>query len=937
MSSAARPFRLWVERYEDRLAPGDFLFSAWWGLPAAAIAPRSLLRRELLPSRSVTNPGLPDLDPLASIRTPATDTTSEEPRGTVAPASIEELFETLVADPLRDPFAFEDEAVRKRRHAQYDTVATTTPAVAPAAITVSCHGCHGCHGTEGLIAPTNAAQVLLQSAAMRVPASHMQSEQPNLVFLISDDQDVASLAFMPRLQALLGDQGITFNNFFVTESLCCPSHVSILTGQYPHNHGILNNDAPLGGWQKFHDQGGENSTFATWLQDAGYHTGRFGKYLAGYPNGSTHIPPGWDEWVAQYGAGGQYFNYSLNDNGTVVRYGNAPEDYSTDVLANRAVEFLARAEEREEQPFLLFFSPSAPHNAVGSNLATPAPRHVDAFAGTQAPRTPSFNEEDVSDKPQLIRNRPLLDEAAMEQIDLEYQSRLESLQALDEAVERIVTALADLGELDNTYVVFTSDNGFHQGQHRLPRGKDQIYEEDIRVPLLLRGPGVPQGVTREELALNIDFAPTFAELAGATPGHEVDGRSLVPLLGEQPPATWRTDFLVELYRTPAMGGEEIRALRTQTEVYVEYLNLGEREHYDLVADPYQLESLHATTPPEHLEKLSARLAELAVCADDSCRAARPVGCNLYPQVGAWHLNQDGRTGWSTDPRIHAAVSQILADVQRVAYNATDAYIQSTSVPSHAVGPFNGNPNIPSDQAFTIRIPYTPQPAADPRRTNLGPIGVFVNGVSAYNALDARSYQNLGVWNQDAYVFEGRTFDAAQGHPQMRGNYHYHSNPIGLREQLGDTGKQHSPLLGYAYDGFPIYGPYGYVNPDGSGGVQRMESGYQLRKMTERTTLPDGTKLPPELHGPVIGNQFPLGAYAEDYEFVPRKGALDEFNGRFTVTPEYPCGTFAYFVTLGVDETPAYPYLVGPRYFGEVLQDNVTRTVVIPDDVVDYWP
>jgi N-acetylglucosamine-6-sulfatase len=175
-------------------------------------------------------------------------------------------------------------------------------------------------------------------------ASPAQPARPNILFIITDDQDVETMAYMPRVQALLAEQGTTFANMFVTYPVCCPSHVSILTGQYPHNTGILGNMPPLGGFQKFHDSGGEDSTIATWLQTAGYQTARIGKYLVGYPHESTYVPPGWNEWHNMYGGSTGYFNYALNENGRVVYYGDGPNDYITDVFAEKAVDFIRRAE-----------------------------------------------------------------------------------------------------------------------------------------------------------------------------------------------------------------------------------------------------------------------------------------------------------------------------------------------------------------------------------------------------------------------------------------------------------------------------------------------------------------------------------------------------------------------------------------------------------------
>jgi N-acetylglucosamine-6-sulfatase len=444
--------------------------------------------------------------------------------------------------------------------------------------------------------------------------------RPNFVFILTDDMDAAALRHMPRTRRLVGGCGATFNNMFVTNPICCPSSVSMLTGQYSHNNGILHNVPPQGGFQKFVDIGGDRSTLATWLHDGGYLTGRVGKYLVGYPTGTTYVPPGWDDWHSTYEGSTTYFNYALNENGAVVPYGAAEDDYITDVLSRKAIQFLAGAEANDDQPFFLVFAPTAPHAGAAQNgPPTPAPRHRGSFAGVTAPRPPSFNEADVSDKPPAIRNLPLLTAAQVAAIDQEYQARLESLQAVDEAVERIVDTLDALGELEDTYILFTSDNGYHLGQHRLRNGKAQVYEEDIRVPLLVRGPGIPEGVSLDHFALNIDFAPTIADLARVVPGRVMDGRSLAPLLVRDtpPPHNWRKDFLVEVYRVPGQIGEPGFALRTRHELYVEFAS-GLRELYDIREDPFELENLITVADKGYVKRLSRRLAELATCSGDGC-------------------------------------------------------------------------------------------------------------------------------------------------------------------------------------------------------------------------------------------------------------------------------------------------------------------------------
>ena len=465
----------------------------------------------------------------------------------------------------------------------------------------------------------------------------------------------------PRLRSLLADQGTSFANFFVSLSLCCPSRSSILRGQYAHNHQIFGNMPPSGGFQKFHDLGHEASTVATWLHDAGFRTALMGKYLNGYPRGvsPTYVPPGWDEWDSP-ARGNAYseFDYTLNENGALVPYGHNPDDYMIDVIGRKATDFI-QASAAAAEPFFLYLPVYAPHQP-----ATPAPRHADAFPGVMAPRPPSFDEADVATKPGWVRDRPTLNNRQQRQIDELYRKRLQSMLAVEDLVASLVGTLEATGQLDNTYLFFSSDNGFHLGEHRLPPGKQTAYEEDIRVPLIVRGPGVPDGRTLEHLAGNIDLAPTFAELAGGTPPEFVDGRSLVRLLGGTPPTPdeWRQAFLLEhgdtsprgdatgASATPGPGATAgapataagvsegdnpqvvaptaqarrmipaFRGMRTHDWVYVEYAT-GERELYDLRADPFELQNLVATTDSATLAPFSARLAELSECAGNGCHVA----------------------------------------------------------------------------------------------------------------------------------------------------------------------------------------------------------------------------------------------------------------------------------------------------------------------------
>jgi len=437
-----------------------------------------------------------------------------------------------------------------------------------------------------------------------------QAQRPNIVFVLTDDQDAASIRHMPLLNSNLMDEGITFKNAFVTNSLCCPARATILRGQYTHNHGIEGNSLPSGGFRRFRKLGRERSTVATWLDSEGYQTALVGKYLNEYK--IRHVPPGWDKWygITKYG----YEDFELNENGRLVSYKNG-RDYSTDVLARKARGFVGHASDRTA-PFFLYVAPYAPHEP-----ATPAGRHEDEFSNAKLPTPPSFNEDDVSDKPGWVRDQPRISDRRKRSLRNLHRNRLRSLQAVDEMVGGLVKTLRANGELDNTYIVFTSDHGYHMGQHRLPEGKWTAYEEDIRVPLVVRGPGVPRSQTRQHTVLNNDFAPTSTKPAGAAAPGFVDGRSLAPLLsGNPPPASgWRSAFLVEA--KTSTQHPEYRAVRTEDHLYVEY-GTGERELYDLRDDPYQLRSRHADPDLGALrESLKARLEALDGCAGEECRVA----------------------------------------------------------------------------------------------------------------------------------------------------------------------------------------------------------------------------------------------------------------------------------------------------------------------------
>jgi arylsulfatase A-like enzyme len=448
--------------------------------------------------------------------------------------------------------------------------------------------------------------------------------RPNLVLIVADDLDrnLDTIASMPNLQRLLVDQGLTLSDFFVTNALCAPSRATLLRGQYTHSHEVRANQSPAGAFETFLRNGHEASTVATWLQRAGYRTMLVGKYLNGYPEGGsrTHVPPGWSEFISPIDDEAyKGFDYRMNENGRIVSYGQRSRDYLTDVLARKVEDLLRRS---GGAPFFLYLTPYAPHHP-----ATPAPRHDRLFAGARVPRTPSFNEADVSDKP---APRSALAASEIEDIDALYRSRLRSMRAVDEMIGTLVQILESSGRLRDTYIFFTSDNGFHMGQHRLRPQKATPYEEDVRVPLVVRGPGVPSGKTLSGyLAGNVDLAPTLAELAGVETPHFVDGRSLAPLLrGERPAAgTWRQAFLLEQYSDEGLIAPSPRSsqpvfvgVRTLRYKYVEYWT-GVREIYDLDSDPYELGNLGSAAPPDLVAQLSPVVRSLSTCVGAACRSA----------------------------------------------------------------------------------------------------------------------------------------------------------------------------------------------------------------------------------------------------------------------------------------------------------------------------
>jgi arylsulfatase A-like enzyme len=427
--------------------------------------------------------------------------------------------------------------------------------------------------------------------------AHANSPRPNIVLILTDDETLESVAKMPYLSSRT--DWSTFDNAFENVSLCCPSRASILTGQYDTHTGVLDNTGAHDG-RKLN----EANTLPVWLHRVGYRTALIGKYLNGYPwTRGNYIPPGWDDWHAFLTPPGvNYFGYKLNENGVVHSYDAATADYSTDVLASKAVNFVQSA----PTPFFLYFAPHAPHPPF-----IPAPRHAGVYATAPVRHSPNFNEADVSDKPAFIRRLGLRDAARM---DRDRRHQWEMMLAVDEGIKKIDAALAARGQLGNTVEIFLTDNGFAHGEHRW-EAKRCEYDVCMHSPLMIRYPGQPARHI-PDLAQNIDMAATIADIAGAIPGLAQDGISLVPLI--KGTATSRRTELLEHWGgggTVGLGTPpNFWAIRTRRYLYVELVT-GEKELYDYTVDPFELGNKAGKSAYASVQRdLAMRLAALKMKA-----------------------------------------------------------------------------------------------------------------------------------------------------------------------------------------------------------------------------------------------------------------------------------------------------------------------------------
>ena len=458
---------------------------------------------------------------------------------------------------------------------------------------------------------------------------------PNVVFVLTDDLSSELLQYMPHVLDL-ERRGTSFSNYIVSDSLCCPSRSSIFTGEFPHNTGVYTNSGSDGGFVKFNADGNERRTFAPVLQAAGYRTAFMGKYLNGYEEPLSpkakwgYVPPGWNEWD---GIGGGYreYGFTANENHQLVHYPKAPRYYLTTVLQHRAQDFM-RTSMRQHAAYFLEVATFTPHVPY-----VPALRDVGTARGVRAPRWPNFNKKPLH-APGWMTKTTHIDPSGIKAIDATQRLRVEDVRSIDRLVGALEQTAASMGQLRNTVFVFSSDNGYHVGSHSMRAGKLTAFDTDIRVPLVVAGPGVSVGKVQDAITQNVDLAPTFDEWAGAPVPPTTDGHSLVPLLHDQL-VPWRAAALVE-HHGPVQDPHDpdvqtfqsgnptsYEALRTQKFTFVHYSD-GENEYYDLTRDPWELDNIAATLSPSYLRLLNAWVVELSHCKAAGCwraAAAPPTG------------------------------------------------------------------------------------------------------------------------------------------------------------------------------------------------------------------------------------------------------------------------------------------------------------------------
>ncbi|KAK6858094.1 hypothetical protein PG995_005793 [Apiospora arundinis] len=490
----------------------------------------------------------------------------------------------------------------------------------------------------------------LVACAAPVAAASGDATKPSIVLIMSDDQDrrLGSTDFQSVLHRDIFSQGVEFVNHFATTAQCCPSRASFLRGQAAHNTNVTNVHAPGGNYDKWHQAGLDEDYLPHWLKKAGYRAEYVGKFLNGYNVINANITPkGWDHVDALLDPYTTYYNVPV-----MSQNGERPVYYegfhSTDVVRTKALERL-QSLVTGKQPYYLQIAPYAPHVQNDVHHTVPLARHMDLFPEARAPRLPNYNPDDEhqAGKGGWPGTLPRMNETSQATSDMAFRYRAQALQGLDEIIEDVVAMLDANGQLDNTYVIYTSDNGYHIGQHRLPGGKALFYGEDTNLPFAVRGPGVPKNVISQIPGVHLDLVPTFLDIAGLPEADWpsfLDGRSLLPQWKEPAGSSSgagagdgnsKETLNVEFWGSctiEAPNGKELGAPFLNT-TYKTLRMLGDRqswlfsvwctgqmELYDTAADPYELVNLAGR--PEHeavLNRLNALLLVTKSCAEGTCR------------------------------------------------------------------------------------------------------------------------------------------------------------------------------------------------------------------------------------------------------------------------------------------------------------------------------
>ena len=456
--------------------------------------------------------------------------------------------------------------------------------------------------------PASGSVRMVQTTQKPSASPRAGDDRPNLVFVLTDDMRDGDLEHMPITRHLIGDQGMEFTDAISPHPLCCPARAQLATGQYAQNNGVQHNRGVHGGFQAL-DPSQEASS---WFRDAGYRTGFVGKFLNGYGPHDVR-PAGWSRWDALTRGVYDYVDFSMTGDGEPHRY---TDSYITSVIehhTNEAVRDFAASGD----PFVVYAWHLAPHYRItpegGRGLPPAEPQDQDLFLDTRPESfdDPAFNEDDVSDQPAYLRNQAPV---TRDEVSAENTARLQALQSVDRAVGSLVDTLADQGELDNTYIVFSSDNGYSLGEHRFI-GKDVLTDEALQVPLLVRGPGIVPG-SRSDLPVTlVDLPATFAALTGVSPAWLVDGTSLAPTLrGED--QSFRDTTLIQTGRTLGDGWSH-RGVRTDRYLYG--TDGADGFLYDHLLDPEEM--VNRIDDPAYAEvraALELRRAELVDCAGWTC-------------------------------------------------------------------------------------------------------------------------------------------------------------------------------------------------------------------------------------------------------------------------------------------------------------------------------